>query len=130
MNLLVLTTLPHYLAITAVDSKDITYKFIIFTSTSLSVIWHSTNEQNMIIMFLDYFFALTWFLYEVDKTFHNDELLTRTILLNFLIFYMNMHIKYNDSYIINHSFWHLLSALKSYYLARSSYNVEGPQDNY
>ena len=130
MNLLVLTTLPHYLVITAVNPKDITYKFIIFTSTSLSVIWHTTNEQNMIIMFLDYFFALAWFLYEIDKSFHNQDILIRTMVLNFLIFYMNMHIKYNNSYKINHSLWHLLSALKSYYLARSSYNVEGLQDSY
>ena len=123
MNLLILSTLPHYLAV--IPTNDIKYRIMIITSTTFSVLWHWYNEEEGLILLLDYFFALIWLLYEIRYSLKNNELFERTILLNSLILYLNLQIKYNEYYIYNHSIWHLLSALKSYYLAKSFYNVAG-----
>jgi hypothetical protein len=126
MDLLVLTTLFHYLAILPFNelnkfNRFNNYVFIIITSTTLSVIWHLLLEPFGIIFCLDYLFAALWFLYDFQlsiKTF-NYLVYTQVLFFNFLIFAINIifNLMNPEYYVIFHSIWHLLSALKCYYIS-------------
>lgn len=41
---------------------NITYATIVFLSTSFSVLYHYTNEANLVIMIIDYILAGVWFI--------------------------------------------------------------------
>jgi hypothetical protein len=113
MNPLVLSTLPHYLAI--VYSENIGYTVTILASSTLSVIWHAAGEPDGVLMYLDYSLAVCWFLYEVYLG-KNKGLI---ILLNGLILTLNRLIPQENPqrYIFYHSIWHLLSSMKVIYIA-------------
>jgi len=117
MICLVLSTLPHYLSILLLYkyyniNKINIYIKIIFASSSLSVLYHVYEENNIIITYFDYTMAFIWFLYYL-KILYNY--LNKIICINAFIFIINISIPYNDYYYINHSIWHLLSAYKCYY---------------
>lgn len=122
MNILVISTLPHYISIVplyqyySVDSFIQSYIIIIGISTSFSITYHICNESNILIASLDYYMAFVWFLYDLMAGFKANRFI-RFFIVNSIIFCINMSIPYNDTYSIIHSTWHILSALKCYYVS-------------
>ena len=114
MNPLVLSTLPHYLAILPVR-KNIAYSSVIFTSATLSVLWHMNNEKRDALFYLDHVAALVWFFYDIKLSYDTPYFL-RILLLNAAIFSTNQLIS-SDHYVLQHSAWHLLSSLKAFYVS-------------
>jgi hypothetical protein len=118
-SILILTTLPHYCALSYADCS--VYSFIIITSTTLSILWHSLGyvtggdsnwDPNDIITQLDYGFALLWSLYEISRGFEYD-IYPFIVLSNIVVFVWNIMAKT----WIEHSVWHLVSAFKSVFVA-------------
>jgi hypothetical protein len=126
MNLLVLTTLFHYLAILPFHefnkfNRFNNYVFIIITSTTLSVIWHLLFEPFGLIFYLEYLFATLWFLYDLKLSIQTSNYFVyiQVLFFNFLIFILNIifNMMNPEYYVVFHSIWHLLSALKCYYVS-------------
>ena len=114
MNVLVLSTVPHYVSILPlIPYKEMNhYKTIIITSTTLSILFHTYD--NNFLTFLDYFVALVWFLYDIQLGIQYN--IFHTILcLNCIVFFININI--TNNYEVLHSFWHLISASKCYYIS-------------
>ena len=115
MEWLILTTLPHYVAMIPVWNHPLLrrYCYTIATSTTLSILYHTYHESNTVIMWLDYVMALVWFLYDISwglmMTPYSFSLL---LILNGLVFLANQSISHDDHYPARHSFWHLFSACK------------------
>jgi hypothetical protein len=115
MEWLILTTLPHYMAMIPIWNDPLLnrYCYMILISTTLSILYHAYHESNTVIMWLDYVMALIWFLYDVSwgimMTPYSFSLL---LTLNGLVFLANQSISYDDRYPARHSFWHLFSACK------------------
>ena len=105
--MIVVSTLPHYLSILP---YNIHYTIVVVTSTTFSILYHTYD--NKIITFLDYFMALIWFLSDVKLASNNTQL-KKILVLNGIIFLLNISMPNNL-----HSLWHLLSALKCYYVSR------------
>jgi len=108
--MLVVSTLPHFLAIQPIFHM-FEYKTIIITSTTLSILYHTFD--NSIITFLDYGVAGIWFLYDL-KLGIQLKILSEILFLNSFIFFMNLSI---TDYVLMHSFWHLISACKCFYIS-------------
>ena len=133
MEWLILTTLPHYVAIVPVWNDPLLnrYCYMILISTTLSILYHAYHESNTIIMWLDYVMALIWFLYDVSwglmMTPYSFSLL---LALNGLVFLANQSISYDDRYPARHSFWHLFSACKciciSVLISHASHSTQYP----
>jgi hypothetical protein len=127
-NPLVISTLPHYLVLFIGPTK--LYNYVVFCSTTLSVLWHHSNTSaNSFLGTLDHIFALIWFVTDYYY-FHKIDDVFKMFLLNALTALTNMYVTYLDKervlpYVIGHSYWHLLSAAKSLYLAHllKKYNV-------
>jgi hypothetical protein len=115
MKYLILTTLPHYVAMIPVWNYLLLrqYCYTIAASTTLSILYHAYHESNKVIMWLDYLMALIWFLSDVSwglvMTPYSFFLL---LILNALVFLANQSISHDDRYPARHSFWHLFSACK------------------
>lgn len=115
MEWLILTTLPHYVAIIPIWNHPLMrrYCYTIAASTTLSILYHAYHESNRVIMWLDYVMALIWFLYDISwgllMTPYSFFLL---LILNALVFLANQSISHDDRYPARHSFWHLFSACK------------------
>ena len=116
VSMIVLSTLPHYLAIAY--SENTGYTITILASSTLSVVWHALGEPDGILMYLDYFAALCWFLYEVHLG--KNKMLVTIILLNGVVFTLNRLIP-QEQYVFYHSIWHILSSMKSIYVSRQLY---------
>jgi len=119
MNLLILTTMLHYFAITPFTKYN-NYIRTIIISTTLSILWHLNNEPYGILLFLDYTAAVIWTIYDLylaDRT-NNFFVFGLAISYNFIIFSLHFLIIYKKYYIITHSIWHILSAIKSYYVSK------------
>lgn len=114
MNTLSLTTLPHYLSIYPMWNRPY-YPLIVCASTTLSFLYHRYSESNEIITVCDYVFALVWASY--DLRLSSRATCRLVLLLNTVIFLMNMSIAYDKNYVYYHSLWHLLSAAKSLYIS-------------
>lgn len=94
---------------------NITYATIVFLSTSFSVLYHYTNEANLVIMIIDYILAGVWF---ITDLYYGGVTRVYTILLcNGVIFCINISITKNENYKLHHSLWHLLNVTKCYYIA-------------
>lgn len=123
MNLLVVSTVPHYISIVPIYKYYSTDKFIqnyiniIAFSTSLSIVYHIYNESNIFITSIDYYMAFVWFLYDLMAGFKTNRI-TRIFVVNYIIFCINICIPYDTNYVIVHSGWHILSSLKCYYVSR------------
>jgi hypothetical protein len=102
--MLVVSTLPHYLSVVPV-LEDKVYVFIILTSSSFSVLWHTYNEPINWIFYLDYLFAGLWAAYDVYKA----KQIKKVLLLNLIIFILNFK--------LDHSLWHIVSATKCFYVS-------------
>ena len=124
MNLLVLSTLPHYLSVLPLiyyynDIQIFWYMTFIFMSTTFSVLYHSKN--NVLIDLFDHVLAIFWFLYDVYLGFYfRYVLLFQIIFYNTLSFMVYQRIEIESSrenYYLFHSGWHLLNAYKSFYVS-------------
>lgn len=122
MNPLIISTLPHYISIYPVyvyyttDRFICTYINIIAISTTFSVLYHFYNESNAIITGIDYYMVFVWFLYDLTAGTRVKKL-SRFLLVNAVILFININVPYNKNYIVFHSLWHCLSAYKCYYVS-------------
>ena len=116
MNILVLSTLPHYLSIYPLKYNIYTFGYIniILLSTTASVLFHTYD--NIYITYIDYFMAFMWFLYDLKIGWIYKNILFKILYMNGIIFLMNINIS-NNNYKIIHSLWHLLSAYKCFYIS-------------
>jgi hypothetical protein len=104
------------------DPIYITYAFIIFTSATLSVVWHASGELPGKLMEADYFFAGLWSVYEIFVSVHyfHNELTKLGIVvgLSLIVLASNKAVDYWGlvtkviDYDKGHSIWHLISAAK------------------
>lgn len=113
MNILVLSTLPHFMTVLHYNQYTSGYIHTIVISTILSILYHTIDSP--IITACDYLFAFLVFLYEVK---HATDV--SVYYMNGAIFVMNICIEGSQYYRVLHSIWHLLSAGKCYYLV---YNI-------
>jgi len=129
MNILAISTLPHYLTLVPLlvnrnynKEYNYIYSSIILYSTTLSFLWHLSNQENDVFFFLDYFGACMWLLFEVGYSIHlkNDSIITKVFILNNVIYYLNRSCDFlpKDHYTTCHTIWHILSSMKCVYLAR------------
>lgn len=120
--MLVLSTIPHYLSIRFPWTS---HNYIVIVSSTFSVLWHWYGEPKNLLHYLDYFFALVWFLTDISRC--RRGVLTAIIVLNAIVFITNICIKYNSDYWLYHSLWHLLSSAKSLYVSKylTYYRVSG-----
>jgi hypothetical protein len=115
---LVLSTLPHYLAIYPLFyKKDLyNYKNLIIISVNLSVLYHFSGES-VYIAVPGYCFAFIWCLYDLFLSVQNKNKFYLILFLNLIIFYLNLSVD-QMNYEIDHSIWHLLSAARCYWVSR------------
>lgn len=123
MNLLIVTTLPHFLSIIPLFQyylyKEIFwYNNVIITSTVLSILYHSYSYK--FITFLDHLFSLIWFIYDI----YNGYTISGVIFLKILIvnsvsfmFHQQIEKMGKESYYSLHSLWHLVNAAKCMYVS-------------
>jgi len=122
---LILSTLPHFLSIIPLIEYYSTYTFgycnLIILSTTFSILYHYYQETNKIITLIDYFLAYVWFVYDVyfGYAYTNSFDLVIIIFVNFISFIINIKIPklMKDSYIINHSIWHIINSCKTIYVS-------------
>jgi hypothetical protein len=121
--MLILSTLPHYLAIyplvfvTPTCKKDIyNYKSVIIISVSLSVLYHFSGES-VYFAVPDYCFAFIWCFYDLLLSVQNKNKFYLILFLNLFIFYLNLSMD-QLNYKMDHSAWHLLSAAKCIWVSR------------
>jgi hypothetical protein len=111
--MLILSTLPHYLA---VNSKNIVYSSIVIASSTLSVLWHWHGEPKGVVQNLDYLAAFAWGIAELVYAPRGQ--LKLVFVANSIVLCANLCIKYDNNYWFYHSAWHLLSAMKAIYISR------------
>jgi hypothetical protein len=123
MYMLILSTLPHYLAVYPLlfvrphSKKDIyNYKILILMSVNLSVLYHLSGES-VYIAVPDYYLAFIWCLYDLFLSAQNKNKFYLILFLNLFIFYLNLSVD-QMNYEIDHSVWHLLSAAKCVWVSR------------
>ncbi len=120
---LIISTLPHFFSILPIIKyyNKYTYGYIniIILSTTLSILYHTYEESNRIINFLDYSFAGIWFLYDIymGYKYTNKIVLYKIMLSNSISFLLNTQISHNTYYQFNHSIWHLINAYKCFYVS-------------
>ena len=131
MNLLVLSTLPHYLSVLPLidyynDIRICWYINVILASTTLSVLYHTDTKNNIITLFdlfdlFDHVLAVFWFLYDVYLgCVLGYALLFQIIFYNTLSFMVYQRIEIESSrknYYTFYSGWLLLNAFKSFYIS-------------
>jgi len=100
----VLTTLPHFWVLNF--SPDLFYSFVVFCSSSLSVLWHMGFSQ---LKILDHVVAGIWFLIDVCY-FYNHPFFYGMLYSNISVAILDFFYSFNS---IGHSIWHLISAFKS-----------------
>lgn len=118
MNILVLSTLAHYLAIYPLFYvKDkYNYKSLIIISVNLSVMYHLSGES-IYFAIPDYLFAGLWCFYDLLLSVQNKNNFYLILFLNLFIFYLNLSVD-QMNYEMDHSVWHLFSAAKCFWVSR------------
>jgi hypothetical protein len=119
MNLLILTTLPHYFAIYPIALYYTMYTryyiHIIMVSSTLSIVYHSYNESNEFITRLDYIFAFLWAAFDLRMGYLYTNSILEILYLNLIVFIVNLYLPF---YNLTHCLWHMLSAYKCFYISR------------
>ena len=109
------TTLTHLGALAV--SPSWFYSAIIASNTVASFVWHLGSEKSILFGVIDHGIAIVWFLTDLWYGY-SLGLLTEVIIMNsFIAFLDALTIFDRKSYVLWHSLWHLLSALKAYFLA-------------
>jgi len=125
---IVLTTLPHFLALIFVIGKSevcfIVYSVVVALSATASITWHIRHESRDWFLVVDYGLAFAWFIMDVVIASTRTDVRTTLLVcvLNLLVFGTNMgqsHFagKGTAAYEWAHSVWHLLSCAKAIYIA-------------
>jgi len=125
MSILILTTMMHYFAIipftinNLINNKYDNYILTIIISTTLSILWYINKEPYGILLYLDYFGAIVWVYYDLYLAYITKNFFVKiqVIFFNLIIFSLNIISLYTSDYIISHSLWHILSAIKCYYIS-------------
>lgn len=116
--LLMGTTSAHYLSVAPLLRHRVAgaYLRIIVLSTCLSVLYHAFLESGVVVVGLDYLFALVWFVYDVLFGLVTGNFV-RILMCDGVIVALNLCIPYDKNYYLVHSVWHLASAGKAYYVS-------------
>jgi hypothetical protein len=124
---IILTIFPHLFSL-FYTFDNFFYSFIISVSTITSILWHRQREPNNILLYLDYGSASILSFYEIYNTYYiNDKLFTIALCANIYVLIFNKIVYYLSKelvikYSLWHSFYHILSALKTTFIAFLSYN--------
>ena len=120
-HLLLLTSALHYLAIIPILCKN--YKSVhfyyqiygntIILSTTCSILWHYHNTFQL--QLLDYYFVTVWFLLDLLWSLEINKF--RILVLNLIIFGLNISVHYLDNYEYYYCILHTLSAIKCMYIS-------------
>jgi len=122
--ILIITSFLHYLAILPILFKynvnklshfHTVYVNLIIVTTSISIIWHYYQEPYNYLMAFDYYFSSLWFI--ADMLWALDLCNISILYLNIGSFILNIIINYSNNYILYHSIWHVLNALKCIYVS-------------
>ena len=122
MNILILSTIPHFCSLYFVISDKI-YFTIIILSSSFSITWHYCNEPKNYIFYIDYLLGLIWSIYEIFIVMiYLNEFLFYSISLNLCVLLTNLitdEISRKNilSYQYSHTIFHIVSFFKTTYLA-------------
>ena len=111
MNALVVSTSLHYLAL--IPANTLSYRLTVGVSTSLSALWLIYGEPRGPLFYFEYLFAFLWLLQDLRLSKGSFE----CIAANAVIFIIGVTIPYDKDYVIYHSLWHGMSALKCVYIA-------------
>jgi len=120
---IILTIFPHLFSL-IYTFNNITYSSLILMSTLTSILWHLDREKNK-FLFFDYICASSLFLYELNIGIEY-EILQSVLYSNILLLIMNktiliLSIKKKINYIKWHSLFHLMSSLKTIFIAYSTF---------
>lgn len=88
-----------------------TYINTIILSTTAGIIWHYYGNY----MIFDYLVASLWIVQDVIWSFEKNKF--RIIILNIIIFILNIISNFSNDYILYHSLWHIISACKCVYIS-------------
>jgi len=114
--ILVLSTLPHFASIIPLYPHDMPeYKTAIIVSSTISVIWHAYGQPANTLLVMDYVAACYWAFYEIHLSHVDDTL--KIYALNVFVLLLNAIAHGSNDYVLYHSLWHILSALKCFYVA-------------
>lgn len=122
-DIIVLSIFPHIISLWF-TTNNILYTSIIISSSVSSYFWHMNCEPKNSLLFIDYTFAGVLSVYEVRNVYMNNyDYFYTSILLNIgvLVFNKLVYILSIYNYISYkpwHSFYHILSSLKTIFLAR------------
>lgn len=127
--ILTLSTITHYLSIIPIlkyyYNNTLLYRYtnIIIISSSISLFLHTFNKPIDILYLIDYSGAIIWCIFDILLAHRtkNKIIITKIILLNFIVLITNVLIDYytpdKDKYVFLHSCWHILSSIKCYYVS-------------
>lgn len=119
---IILTVIPHLLSLFS-TFDDIFYSSIIITSTLTSILWHRYKEPNNILLILDYSSATILSSYEIYSSYYvHNGLFMISLLSNIYVLFFNKMVYFlSKNKVINyslwHSFYHILSSIKTITLA-------------
>ena len=120
---ILISILPHLLTLCYVYD-NIPYSTVIISSFLTSFIWHYNYEPSDRLLVLDYTFACALSFYEVTNLYiHNHDWFYFGISLNFSVLLFNklvyiLSIYRYIKYSYWHSYYHILSSLKTILLAK------------
>lgn len=114
--MLVLTSCLHYFAILPLCRYNMPwyiklYIYTILLTTTTSIIYHHTGY----LLILDYVLAGLWFLQDALWSLELEGI--TIIVLNLLIFCLNIMVLFFNNYELYHSIWHVISAIKCIYVS-------------
>jgi len=123
---IILTIFPHLFSL-FYTFDNFFYSFIISMSSLTSILWHRQKEPNNILLYLDYGSASVLSFYEIYNAYYiNNKIFTVALCSNIYILIFNKMVYFLSKeriikYSIWHSVYHILSALKTTFIAFLTY---------
>ena len=120
-RLLIVTTLPHACAL--LWSPPPAYAALIVMFTAMSMLWHAMGGPAVSWLgIIDHQIAALWFFADCYYLAGSGKAFSQMLVLNGAVFGSNLVVTWLDRanlipYYIGHSAWHLVSALKTFYVA-------------
>ena len=120
--ILVLTTLLHSLAtippLISNHSFRYAYSSHVIAAMILSAIWHLKGQPNSAIMYLNYSFAVVWFIYDMGMMSSLSDLeKIKIVAANVFILCLYDICSADQNYEVYHSLWHIASTIKCAYVS-------------